>query len=582
MSSSSSSTSSIPNLSHSSSSSAVVTQSGDYVLLHFGDGKQIFAQCLPGKQGGVKISKRTYDTGNLIGLPYGTVLELHRGKGLIPTTNPDFDDHIDTDHPWDDTDGGGEDPQEDIERSSPGLDGCTRTVESFVLETKRDNRHLVDTNTSQRLSHHDLQQMRCDTQWSGRDIVHAIIQNSTTFAKKTDFSKAKYIQKKLQKYQPQCRILPCSPINICQALYSKDARKISNLRCDTLAQILSYANVSAGSKVMIFDTPGTLGIVTGSVAKKLSGYGIILAIYDKAQPTCCEILDRFNLSFAEQSSIHWLHTGEIFTPRNVNIDDNHVNNLNDNNKNSEDKVDYERLEREAITWPCPLQSHTRTWLQTMSTDQQRIQFLDKRCSRFARKLTRPTVMEVSYMAKDPYRPCDCLILATTYDPTSTLLTLLPYLGPSCPFVVYYPYLEPLLTCFHTIQELGLAIQLRLCDSWLREYQILPGRTHPFMKMSQNGGFLFMGIKAEISISTSCCESSCHTNHQDNHIAPLKLDEQQQHQHRIVNGKIHTGNVPSKNHIQHMGMDEEEEMLVGELDNPRKRQKRSTQTHTESL
>ena len=29
---------------------------------------------------------------------------------------------------------------------------------------------------------------------------------------------------------------------------------------------------------------------------------------------------------------------------------------------------------------------------------------------------------------------------------------------------------------------------------MREYQVLPGQTHPNMNMSQNGGFLLVGIK----------------------------------------------------------------------------------------
>jgi tRNA (adenine-N(1)-)-methyltransferase non-catalytic subunit len=472
--------------------SPAVTRPGDYILLHFDDGKQIFAQCLPGNQGGVKIQKRTYNTTNLIGLPFGTVLELHRTKGLVPVIHH----HLESAQDDDDENGNVDDVNEDIDTGIKKVDSDQDASLSILNTHQLDNRNLVDTNSSQRLSSQELEQMKADTQLTGRDIVHAIIQNSATFSDKTPFSKAKYIQKKLQKYQPQCRMVPCSPVTICQALYVKDARKISNVRGDTLAQMVSYANISAGSKVMIFDTPGTCGLITGAVAKKLGGYGIILAIYDKAQPNCGDILDRFNLSFAEQTSIHWLHAGEVF----VHPTSEDVEQEQGEPQKEEEEVDYERMEREALTWPCPLQPHTRKWLHTMPTDQDRSNFLDKRCARFARKLTRPSVMEVGQMARDPHRPCDSLILASKYDPTSTLLSLLPFLGPSCPFVVYSEFLEPLLTCFQKIQELGLAIHLRLCDCWMREYQVLPGRTHPFMKMSQNGGFLFMGIKVDTAVT----------------------------------------------------------------------------------
>ncbi len=41
---------------------------------------------------------------------------------------------------------------------------------------------------------------------------------------------------------------------------------------------------------------------------------------------------------------------------------------------------------------------------------------------------------------------------------------------------------------------NIAINLRLTDSWFRKYQVLEGRTHPNMTMSQNGGYLLMGTK----------------------------------------------------------------------------------------
>lgn len=41
---------------------------------------------------------------------------------------------------------------------------------------------------------------------------------------------------------------------------------------------------------------------------------------------------------------------------------------------------------------------------------------------------------------------------------------------------------------------NIAINLRLTDSWFREYQVLEGRTHPNMTMSQNGGYLLTGTK----------------------------------------------------------------------------------------
>jgi hypothetical protein len=242
-------------------------------------------------------------------------------------------------------------------------------------------------------------------------------------------------------------------------------------------------------------------------------------------------------------------------------------------------------------------------------DERRVDdFLSGRSARFARKLTRHTALELRQLVDecrdgteeydyhrdddvggtttsaggvtndDPRvendgvvsspppttptpRQCDSLIIASKYDPTATLFRLLPYLAPSCPFVVYHEFLEPLLHTFHALQNYhvpassggeggddadiivrengekngdadvddgdvdessdevadaasvvasrkekakstttpmmlrhNIAINLRLTDAWFREYQVLEGRTHPNMSMSQNGGYLLTGTK----------------------------------------------------------------------------------------
>ena len=288
---------------------------------------------------------------------------------------------------------------------------------------------------------------------------------------------------------------------------------MNNMREDTLAQILSYANVCAGSKVLLFD--GVMGIVLGSLAQRMGGYGRILSLYTGHQPAYLDMLSKFNLSFGEMDSIAWLHAGEVFE------DDHETDNEkidNDKNGAETEEQDLEKMEREKLHWPCPLQPHTRAYLETMDSRQKKVEFLNKRSARFARKLTRHTVLEtrayargkndidddvdgnndnddVIIRSKPNVKPtCDSLIVVTKYDPTATLLQLLPYLKSSCPFVLYYEFLEPLLDTFRALQDQHLCINLRLSDTWMREYQVLPGRTHPNMNMSGNGGFILTGIK----------------------------------------------------------------------------------------
>jgi tRNA (adenine-N(1)-)-methyltransferase non-catalytic subunit len=452
---------------------------GDHVVLQFADGKHIFAQALQrakGKTPPVKIMKRSYSTHVLVGLPYGAVLEL-TVKGLMPL--PDGEDLI-PDYPVA-TNGTKEDdePQDlgNAQQQMTALGGTNSNVEDSTLSVKRDNRHLLDTNTSQALGYQDLLKLR-DQGVEGSAIVSKIIENSSTFDQKTDFSRAKYVVRKQIKYQPRCRLLRCTGGTLCTTIHLKDPKRSMNLREDTLAQMLGYSNVSAGCQVLVLEN--CAGIVTGSLAQRMGGYGKILSVYSGQQPSWNEMLSKFNLSFGETNSIKWVHASDVFGS---GESDEAIA------ESAADKIDREKLE-----WPCVLQDHTRAYLKTIKSDKEIKQFLLQRSARFARKLTRHTASEAAKWMNG--RQSDSLIIAAKYDPTETLLKMFKFLAPSCPFVIYSEFIEPLTDCFKEVQQRGLAINLRLSDTWTREYQVLPGRTHPTMNMSQSGGFILTGIKLD--------------------------------------------------------------------------------------
>ena len=105
---------------------STTVQEGEFVVLVFADKRQIFAQALKsqrGKSPALKINKRTYSTSILVGLTYGTVLELNKQTGLMPLEE-------------------GEDVIPDHEEL---------TIDEDDHE-ENDNRNLVDDNTSQAIT----------------------------------------------------------------------------------------------------------------------------------------------------------------------------------------------------------------------------------------------------------------------------------------------------------------------------------------------------------------------------------------------------------------------------------------------
>jgi len=125
------------------------------------------------------------------------------------------------------------------------------------------------------------------------------------------------------------------------------------------------------------------------------------------------------------------------------------------------------------------------------TEDERRKALARREERVQRSLRKPDKGRIRKWIKEGV---DSLIIATNMDPTAILMRLYQYLHNSCPFVVFCEYLEPLEVCFNTIQKKGVACKLLLAETWNREYQFLPGRSHPQMKMTANGGYVLSGIK----------------------------------------------------------------------------------------
>ena len=133
-----------------------VLREGDYFILVFADNRQIFAQAVKGRKGKsnpVKINKRSYPTSNLIGLSYGTVLELGaaclnplpEGEDVIPNYPAILSS-------------GGTAPGVSSGLESEEANAEDSTFPSVDSEQKNDNRDLIDNNEAQGIQDHQIEQ----------------------------------------------------------------------------------------------------------------------------------------------------------------------------------------------------------------------------------------------------------------------------------------------------------------------------------------------------------------------------------------------------------------------------------------
>ncbi|KAK8936516.1 hypothetical protein KSP39_PZI012786 [Platanthera zijinensis] len=96
-----------------------------------------------------------------------------------------------------------------------------------------------------------------------------------------------------------------------------------------------------------------------------------------------------------------------------------------------------------------------------------------------------------------------IVAAPELEVESLVLKFLPLLSYSAPFAIYSQCLQPLAMCMHKLQASKMAINLQISEPWLREYQVLPSRTHPHMQMSAFGGYILSGIR----IGSDACNVS---------------------------------------------------------------------------
>ncbi|GBP12114.1 tRNA (adenine(58)-N(1))-methyltransferase non-catalytic subunit TRM6 [Eumeta japonica] len=87
---------------------------------------------------------------------------------------------------------------------------------------------------------------------------------------------------------------------------------------------------------------------------------------------------------------------------------------------------------------------------------------------------------------------DSLVIACKEDPLNIFRELLPFIKPGRPFVVYYSIAEPLQHMYLALKSQSNVAALKLTCNWMRNYQVLPERTHPDVTMNASSGFLLSG------------------------------------------------------------------------------------------
>ncbi|XP_042550660.1 tRNA (adenine(58)-N(1))-methyltransferase non-catalytic subunit TRM6 isoform X1 [Dipodomys spectabilis] len=373
---------------------------------------------------------------------------------------------------------------------------------SDTKEAGTDNRNIIDDGKSQKLTQDDIKALK-DQGIKGEEIVQQLIENSTTFRDKTEFAQDKYIKKKKKKYEAIITILKPSTRILSIMYYAREPGKINHMRYDTLAQMLTLGNIRAGNKMIVMETCS--GLVLGAMMERMGGFGSIIQLYPGDGPvrvatTCFGFPKSFFSGLYEfpLNKVESLLNG-TFSAEMLSSEPKDSASLEESNGAVEEKQASEQDNDDSIAEaPESNNPEEPEVMEIVSQDPQHKEPKEKGSKKDymqekqrRQEEQRKRHLEAAALLRE--RNADGLIVASRFHPTPLLLSLLDFVAPSRPFVVYCQYKEPLLECYTKLRERGGVINLRLSETWLRNYQVLPDRSHPKLLMSGGGGYLLSGF-----------------------------------------------------------------------------------------
>ncbi|KAL1924604.1 uncharacterized protein VTP21DRAFT_4258 [Calcarisporiella thermophila] len=316
-----------------------------------------------------------------------------------------------------------------------------------VEETGANNRDITDDGTAQKLTREEIEALKQEGlmgELEGQEIIKRMVEGNTSFEKRTEFSKAKYIMRKEKKYMKTFTPVKPTLYSVCDYFFKKNPGKIRDIRIDTLAQLLSFANVHAHSKLLVVDD--TQGMVLAGVAERMGGYGSILAIHDGEFPNY-DVLRYMNFSQSVLDTIKMLSWAKV--------------------RKDDDEKPFEYKDESTL-------------------DNRELSGYKRRKLAYEKL---QTARELLWSGE-----FDGLVIASQFTPESILAELLPFVSGSRPIVVYSPYKETLLDAVVWMRKSPSCLNPQITESWLRPYQVLPGRTHPAMMTSGHGGYLLTATR----------------------------------------------------------------------------------------
>lgn len=332
-----------------------------------------------------------------------------------------------------------------------------------------DNRDINDDGFSQNLTKEELEEMRYIKGTSSKEIVEQLVENSKTFNSKTEFAQEKYLKKKEKKYFEYIQICRPTMRHLADYYFRQDPEKIMNIRKDSLSQILSYANISSSGNYLLYES-GTNGLLPAAVLNTM-GAGTEARLIHLHPGNLSSKQALLAMNFSEEQLNRCTSVNIYSVLRQFYQDDAACVDENEANSNEMPSDDG------------PPQKIRKLDDDALSEEQTK----QKKPKWFYENAAACELLRIKF---------DGLIIASREHPTNILNALLPFIKPSRPVVIFNQAREVLADLYVELKTGSKITSLRLTSNWMRNFQVLPNRTHPEVMMNGNSGFLLCGYLVE--------------------------------------------------------------------------------------
>ncbi|XP_063386801.1 tRNA (adenine(58)-N(1))-methyltransferase non-catalytic subunit TRM6 [Cydia fagiglandana] len=358
-----------------------------------------------------------------------------------------------------------------------------------VKTSGTDNRNITDDGQSQKLSYSEIEELRNDAK-KASDIVETLISNSNTFSNKTEFSQEKYLRKKEKKYFEYIQILKPNLRMISEIMYKLEPGKIQNIRIDTLSQIITAVNIQSEGVHLLYDS-GSNGLLAAALLSAIgeSNDGKLIHMHPGNMSQKQALLA---MNYKEEQSSRCISVNIYSVLRQFYQGcDTHDTNEKTEHNSLKRKAESPEIQSKIPKLEENVQENIETKPDTEEkvTDNSETKENDDKPKEFKKPKWHFDNITSAELLKGKV---DSLVIACKEDPQNLFDELVQFVKPGRPFAIYYTVAEPLQKMYMNLKIRSNVAALKLSCNWMRNYQVLPDRTHPEVMMNGASGFLLTG------------------------------------------------------------------------------------------